>query len=89
MAKKEFKAFFIDEPRSNLDAKLRNQMRTEIMWLQRQLGTTIVFVTHDQVKAMTMGDRITVMSAGEVYVIDTQTTQLKETLNEGKHSLHP
>jgi multiple sugar transport system ATP-binding protein len=64
-------AFLMDEPLSNLDAKLRHQMRAEIMRLQRQLGTTTVFVTHDQVEAMTMGDRITVMNAGEVQQIGT------------------
>jgi multiple sugar transport system ATP-binding protein len=57
-------AFLMDEPLSNLDAKLRNQMRVEIRELQRELGVTTIYVTHDQVEAMTMGDRIIVMRAG-------------------------
>ncbi|QQE78988.1 ABC transporter ATP-binding protein [Alicyclobacillus sp. SO9] len=64
-------AFLMDEPLSNLDAKLRHQMRVELLRLQRQLGTTTVFVTHDQVEAMTMGDRITVLNQGEVQQIGT------------------
>ena len=59
-------AFLFDEPLSNLDAELRVQMRGEISQMQRQLGTTTVYVTHDQVEAMTMGDRIAVMSKGRV-----------------------
>jgi multiple sugar transport system ATP-binding protein len=58
--------FLFDEPLSNLDAKLRVQMRTEIKALHQKLGTTIVYVTHDQIEAMTMADRIVVMNAGEV-----------------------
>jgi multiple sugar transport system ATP-binding protein len=57
-------AFLMDEPLSNLDAKLRVQTRAEILRLQQRLGTTTVYVTHDQVEAMTMGDRIAVMSEG-------------------------
>jgi ABC-type sugar transport system ATPase subunit len=57
-------AFLMDEPLSNLDAKLRVQTRTEILKLQDSLGTTTVYVTHDQVEAMTMGDRIAVMNFG-------------------------
>src|SRR3954466_5848071 len=56
--------FLMDEPLSNLDAKLRVQMRTQIAALQRRLGTTTVYVTHDQVEAMTMGDRVAVLRAG-------------------------
>ena len=56
--------FLMDEPLSNLDAKLRVQMRAEITRLQEQLGVTTIFVTHDQVEAMTMGDRIVVMRKG-------------------------
>ncbi len=59
-------AFLFDEPLSNLDAELRVQMRGEISRMQRQLGTTTVYVTHDQVEAMTMGDRIAVMNQGRV-----------------------
>jgi multiple sugar transport system ATP-binding protein len=56
--------FLFDEPLSNLDAKLRVEMRTEIKLLQKRLGTTAVYVTHDQVEAMTMADRVVVMRAG-------------------------
>jgi multiple sugar transport system ATP-binding protein len=59
-------AFLMDEPLSNLDAKLRVQMRAEISRLQTDLGTTTIYVTHDQVEAMTMGDRIAVMRKGEL-----------------------
>ncbi len=59
-------AFLMDEPLSNLDAKLRVQMRAEISRLQSELGTTTIYVTHDQVEAMTMGDRIAVMRKGEL-----------------------
>ena len=59
-------AFLMDEPLSNLDAKLRVQMRAEIARLQSDLGTTTVYVTHDQVEAMTMGDRVAVMRKGEL-----------------------
>ena len=60
------KAFLMDEPLSNLDAKLRVQMRAEIAQLQNDLGTTTIYVTHDQVEAMTMGDRVAVMRKGEL-----------------------
>lgn len=60
------KVFLFDEPLSNLDAKLRVQMRAEIRDLQRQLGTTSVYVTHDQIEAMTMADRVIVMNNGKV-----------------------
>jgi multiple sugar transport system ATP-binding protein len=59
-------AFLMDEPLSNLDAKLRVQMRTEVSRLQKRLGTTTVYVTHDQVEAMTLGDRVAVMRAGVI-----------------------
>jgi multiple sugar transport system ATP-binding protein len=59
-------AFLMDEPLSNLDAKLRVQMRAEISGLQRDLGVTTLYVTHDQVEAMTMGDRVAVMRKGEI-----------------------
>jgi multiple sugar transport system ATP-binding protein len=58
------KAFLMDEPLSNLDAKLRVQMRTQVSRLQRRLGTTTVYVTHDQTEAMTLGDRVAVMRSG-------------------------
>ena len=63
--------FLFDEPLSNLDAKLRVQMRAEISTLQRRLRTTTVYVTHDQVEAMTMGDRMAVMSRGELQQVGT------------------
>jgi multiple sugar transport system ATP-binding protein len=59
-------AFLMDEPLSNLDAKLRVQMRAEISQLQHDLGTTTIYVTHDQIEAMTMGDRVAVMRKGEL-----------------------
>jgi len=64
-------AFLMDEPLSNLDAKLRVQMRSEIGLLQQRLGTTTVYVTHDQVEAMTMGDRVAVIRKGRLQQVDT------------------
>ncbi|NJN86124.1 MAG: hypothetical protein HC881_07155 [Leptolyngbyaceae cyanobacterium SL_7_1] len=58
--------FLMDEPLSNLDAKLRTETRAQIVQLQRRLGITTIYVTHDQTEAMTMGDRIAVMNAGEI-----------------------
>ncbi len=63
--------FLFDEPLSNLDAKLRVEMRTEIKLLHQRLGTTIVYVTHDQIEAMTLGDKIAVMKAGELMQFGT------------------
>jgi len=65
------KAFLMDEPLSNLDAKLRVQMRTEVARLQKQLSTTMVYVTHDQTEAMTLGDRVAVMRSGVLQQVDT------------------
>ena len=65
------KVFLLDEPLSNLDAKLRAQMRTEISKLHKKLGTTFIYVTHDQTEAMTMGDRIVVMKDGFIQQVDT------------------
>ena len=65
------KAFLFDEPLSNLDAKLRVQMRTELARLHHRLKTTTVYVTHDQVEAMTLGDRIVVMKDGEIQQVDS------------------
>ena len=65
------KVMLLDEPLSNLDAKLRTQMRAEILKLHKQLNTTFIYVTHDQVEAMTMGTRIVVMKSGFVQQIDT------------------
>ncbi len=64
-------AFLMDEPLSNLDAKLRVQMRADIAKLQHSLGTTTIYVTHDQVEAMTMGDRVAVMNLGRLQQVDT------------------
>ncbi|TML17515.1 MAG: sn-glycerol-3-phosphate ABC transporter ATP-binding protein UgpC [Actinobacteria bacterium] len=68
---REPKAFLMDEPLSNLDAKLRVQMRAEIARIQQALKVTTVYVTHDQVEAMTMGDRVAVMRDGELQQVDT------------------
>src|SRR6201996_6285104 len=64
-------AFLMDEPLSNLDAKLRVQMRTEVSRIQRRLGTTTVYVTHDQTEAMTLGDRVAVMRSGLLQQVGT------------------
>ncbi|SNR91258.1 multiple sugar transport system ATP-binding protein [Streptosporangium subroseum] len=68
---REPKVFLMDEPLSNLDAKLRVQTRTQVAALQRRLGTTTVYVTHDQVEAMTMGDRVAVLKDGLLQQVDT------------------
>src|ERR671924_4131 len=64
-------AFLMDEPLSNLDAKLRVQMRTEVSRIQQRLGTTMVYVTHDQTEAMTLGDRVALMRAGLLQQVGT------------------
>jgi multiple sugar transport system ATP-binding protein len=64
-------AFLMDEPLSNLDAKLRVQLRAEVKRILNELGTTTIYVTHDQVEAMTMGDRVTVMRRGELQQVDS------------------
>lgn len=71
---REPKVFLMDEPLSNLDAKLRVQMRAELKKLQRTLGVTTIYVTHDQTEAMTMGDRIVVMKDGVVQQVDDPLT---------------
>ncbi len=68
---REPKAFLMDEPLSNLDAKLRVQMRTEIARIQHELNVTTIYVTHDQVEAMTMGDRVAVIRKGKLQQVDT------------------
>ena len=68
---RDSKVFLMDEPLSNLDAKLRNQMRAEIILLRRQLDTTFVYVTHDQTEAMTLGDRIVIMKDGFMQQVGT------------------
>ncbi len=67
------KAYLFDEPLSNLDAKLRATMRYELKTMQQRLATTAVYVTHDQIEAMTLGDRITVMSVGEIQQVAAPT----------------
>lgn len=76
------KVFLFDEPLSNLDAKLRVQMRTEISRLHHQLGTTMIYVTHDQTEAMTMGDRIVVMKDGIIQQVDTPINLYKNPVNK-------
>jgi multiple sugar transport system ATP-binding protein len=73
--------FLMDEPLSNLDAKLRVQMRAEIRALQRRLGVTTIYVTHDQVEAMTMGDRVAVMRAGELQQVATPQQLYRQPAN--------
>ncbi|MBQ3481014.1 MAG: sn-glycerol-3-phosphate ABC transporter ATP-binding protein UgpC [Oscillospiraceae bacterium] len=67
------KVFLMDEPLSNLDAKLRNQMRAEIILLRQKLNTTFIYVTHDQTEAMTLGDRIVIMKDGYIMQVGTPT----------------
>jgi len=74
--------FLLDEPLSNLDAKLRTQMRTELKQLHEQIGTTFVYVTHDQVEAMTMGSKIMVLHKGEIQQIGTPEELHDEPANE-------
>ncbi len=76
------KVFLLDEPLSNLDAKLRAQMRTEISKLHKKLGTTFIYVTHDQTEAMTMGDRIVVMKDGFIQQIDTPQALYESPVNK-------
>ena len=73
--------FLMDEPLSNLDAKLRAQTRAEIASLQRQLGTTTIYVTHDQIEAMTMGDRVAVMREGRLQQVDQPEVLYAEPAN--------
>ena len=79
---REPQAFLMDEPLSNLDAKLRVQMRAEIHQLQRRLDVTTIYVTHDQVEAMTMGDRVAVMNAGRLQQVDTPQVLYDQPVNE-------
>jgi multiple sugar transport system ATP-binding protein len=79
---REPQAFLMDEPLSNLDAKLRVQMRAEIHQLQRRLDVTTLYVTHDQVEAMTMGDRVAVMNAGHLLQADTPQVLYDKPINE-------
>ncbi len=76
------KVFLLDEPLSNLDAKLRAQMRTEISKIHKRLGTTFIYVTHDQTEAMTMGDRIVCMKDGWIQQIDTPQKLYDQPVNK-------
>src|SRR5215510_10719198 len=78
---RDAQAFLFDEPLSNLDAKLRGQMRTEISRMQRQLGTTTVYVTHDQTEAMTLGDRIAVLRKGLLQQVGTPRDLYEDPVN--------
>jgi multiple sugar transport system ATP-binding protein len=70
---RDSKVFLMDEPLSNLDAKLRNQMRAEIILLRQKIDTTFIYVTHDQTEAMTLGDRIVIMKDGFIQQVGTPT----------------
>jgi multiple sugar transport system ATP-binding protein len=76
------KVFLLDEPLSNLDAKLRVQMRAELAKLHRRLQVTMIYVTHDQVEAMTMGDRITVLNGGVIQQVDTPLNLYRRPANK-------
>src|SRR5699024_7809238 len=78
---RNLKVFLLDEPLSNLDAKLRVTMRTELVKLHRKLETTFIYVTHDQTEAMTMGDRIAVMRDGVLEQFDTPRNLYKNPKN--------
>lgn len=78
---KKPKVFILDEPLSNLDAKLRNQMRTELIQLHKRLGNTFVYVTHDQVEAMSMGDEIVVMNKGVIQQSDSPLKLYNDPVN--------
>jgi multiple sugar transport system ATP-binding protein len=75
------RAFLMDEPLSNLDAKLRVQMRTEVARIQQRVGTTTVYVTHDQTEAMTLGDRVAVMRAGVIQQVASPKTLYEDPAN--------
>jgi multiple sugar transport system ATP-binding protein len=79
---REPQVFLMDEPLSNLDAKLRVQTRSQIAELQRRLGITTVYVTHDQVEAMTMGNRVAVLAAGHLQQCDTPRQLYDNPVNE-------
>jgi len=78
---RDAQVFLFDEPLSNLDAKLRGQMRTEILRIQRRLGVTTVYVTHDQTEAMTLGDRVALMRRGELQQVGTPRELYEHPLN--------
>jgi multiple sugar transport system ATP-binding protein len=78
---RQAEAFLFDEPLSNLDAKLRGQMRTEISRLQRRLGITTVYVTHDQTEAMTLGDRVCVLRKGKIQQVASPRELYEQPVN--------
>ena len=78
---RDSKVFLMDEPLSNLDAKLRNQMRAEIILLRQKIDTTFIYVTHDQTEAMTLGDRIVIMKDGFIQQVGTPTEVFDMPLN--------
>ena len=78
---RDSKVFLMDEPLSNLDAKLRNQMRAEIILLRKKIDTTFIYVTHDQTEAMTLGDRIVIMKDGFIQQVGTPTQVFDMPLN--------
>ncbi len=85
---RDAKAFLFDEPLSNLDAKLRGQMRTEISRLQRRMGITTVYVTHDQTEAMTLGDRVAVLKRGILQQLATPRELYEQPVNLFVAGLH-
>ena len=85
---REPQVFCMDEPLSNLDAKLRVQTRTQIAALQRRLGTTTVYVTHDQVEAMTMGDRVAVLRFGKLQQFAVAQRALRPAGQRVRRRLH-
>ena len=78
---RDSKVFLMDEPLSNLDAKLRNQMRAEIILLREKIDTTFIYVTHDQTEAMTLGDRIVIMKDGFIQQVGTPTEVFEHPVN--------
>ena len=78
---RDSKVFLMDEPLSNLDAKLRNQMRAEIILLRQKIDTTFIYVTHDQTEAMTLGDRIVIMKDGFIQQVGTPTEVFEMPVN--------
>ncbi len=78
---RDSKVFLMDEPLSNLDAKLRNQMRAEIILLRQKIDTTFIYVTHDQTEAMTLGDRIVIMKDGYIQQVGTPTEVFETPIN--------
>ena len=78
---RDSKVFLMDEPLSNLDAKLRNQMRAEIILLRKKIDTTFIYVTHDQTEAMTLGDRIVIMKDGFIQQVGTPTEVFEHPVN--------